>query len=52
MIFGVGQAGIYLTNPLECLPEQVRTIVMHKLCRFIISSDNRHGLSLTGILFL
>jgi len=23
MIFGVGQAGIYLTNPLECLPEQV-----------------------------
>lgn len=26
MIFGVGQAGIYLTNPLECLPEQVRTI--------------------------
>jgi hypothetical protein len=23
MIFGVGQAGIYLTNPLECSPEQV-----------------------------
>ncbi|XP_011168070.1 uncharacterized protein LOC105201663 isoform X2 [Solenopsis invicta] len=23
MIFGVGQAGIYLTNPLECLPEQL-----------------------------
>lgn len=23
MIFGVGQAGIYVTNPLECLPEQV-----------------------------
>lgn len=23
MIFGVGQAGIYLTNPLECLPEEV-----------------------------
>ncbi|KAG7201920.1 hypothetical protein KM043_004630 [Ampulex compressa] len=23
MIFGVGQSGIYLTNPLECLPEQV-----------------------------
>ncbi|XP_017889057.1 uncharacterized protein LOC108630335 isoform X1 [Ceratina calcarata] len=22
MIFGVAQAGIYLTNPLECLPEQ------------------------------
>ncbi|EFN81319.1 uncharacterized protein LOC105186072 [Harpegnathos saltator] len=22
MIFGVGQAGIYLTNPLECLPEE------------------------------
>lgn len=30
MIFGVGQAGIYLTNPLECLPEQVRMIAMHK----------------------
>lgn len=26
MIFGVGQAGIYLTNPLECLSEQVCTI--------------------------
>ncbi|XP_014478651.1 PREDICTED: uncharacterized protein LOC106746509 isoform X2 [Dinoponera quadriceps] len=23
MIFGVGQAGIYLTNPLECLPEEL-----------------------------
>ncbi|XP_011052818.1 PREDICTED: uncharacterized protein LOC105145132 isoform X1 [Acromyrmex echinatior] len=28
MIFGVGQAGIYLTNPLECLPEQ---LVWHQL---------------------
>ncbi|XP_071862287.1 uncharacterized protein [Bombus fervidus] len=28
MIFGVGQAGIYLTNPLECLPEQY---VWHQL---------------------
>lgn len=28
MIFGVGQAGIYLTNPLECLPEQ---FVWHQL---------------------
>ncbi|KAK2583152.1 hypothetical protein KPH14_009176 [Odynerus spinipes] len=28
MIFGVGQAGIYLTNPLQCLPEQ---LVWHQL---------------------
>ncbi|XP_076178252.1 uncharacterized protein LOC143152243 [Ptiloglossa arizonensis] len=28
MIFGVGQAGIYLSNPLECLPEQY---VWHQL---------------------
>ncbi|XP_034936158.1 uncharacterized protein [Chelonus insularis] len=28
MIFGVSQAGIYLTNPLECLPEQ---LVWHQL---------------------
>ncbi|XP_015435353.1 PREDICTED: uncharacterized protein LOC107190952 isoform X2 [Dufourea novaeangliae] len=28
MIFGVGRAGIYLTNPLECLPEQY---VWHQL---------------------
>ncbi|KAL0123717.1 hypothetical protein PUN28_005904 [Cardiocondyla obscurior] len=28
MIFGVGQAGIYFTNPLECLPEQ---LVWHQL---------------------
>ncbi|XP_015603697.1 uncharacterized protein LOC107271793 [Cephus cinctus] len=28
MIFGVGPAGIYLTNPLQCLPEQ---IVWHQL---------------------
>uniref|UniRef100_A0A0C9R8N7 GyrB_0 protein n=1 Tax=Fopius arisanus TaxID=64838 RepID=A0A0C9R8N7_9HYME len=28
MIFGVSQAGIYFTNPLECLPEQ---IVWHQL---------------------
>ena len=24
MIFGVGSAGIYMTNPLQCFPEQVR----------------------------
>lgn len=23
MIFGVGPAGIYMTNPLQCFPEQV-----------------------------
>ncbi|XP_057318012.1 uncharacterized protein LOC130663009 [Microplitis mediator] len=28
MIFGVSQAGIYFTNPLECLPEQ---LVWHQL---------------------
>lgn len=28
MIFGVSQSGIYMTNPLECLPEQ---LVWHQL---------------------
>ncbi|XP_066587808.1 uncharacterized protein [Prorops nasuta] len=28
MIFGVGQAGIYLTNPLQCVPEQ---LIWHQL---------------------
>lgn len=26
MIFGIGPSGIYMTNPLQCMPEEVGTI--------------------------
>ena len=29
MIFGVGPAGIYVTNPLQCLPEEVRQTLQY-----------------------
>jgi len=48
MIFGVSQAGIYLTNPLECSPEQVCTINRVTLSRLTM----RYNTTSTDFIFI